>query len=51
MIDEAPLFHSTAITFRAEPATPFAAIFTHQGNNSVPHLKESLLQNCILWNG
>src|SRR6266496_3980183 len=43
-----PLFHSTAITFGTEPATPLSAVFAHQGNDAVPHLKESLLEDRVL---
>jgi hypothetical protein len=43
-----PLFHSTPKAFGAETATPLFAIFTHESDNAIAHLKEPLLQHRML---
>jgi len=36
------------MTFRAKAATPFCAVFAHENNDAIAHLKQSLLQYCVL---
>src|SRR6202043_648264 len=42
------LFHSTPKAFGAEAASPLAAIFAHQVDDAIAHLKEPLLKHAML---